>query len=323
MGTSDSDSSEALWAPKTTAFEDAGLEARRVLLFVAFAFGISWAIGAIVYATGGIGPESPSVLPGVPLWAPLVAIGYMFGPALANVCTRIVTGEGRADLGLRPRFRRDWRWWAIAWLLPIALIYLGTALFFAFFPEYFDSSLSAVTQFPGATGAAGGSSALDPWTLVVLQAVSALTIGTAINCLLTFGEEFGWRAYLQPKLMPLGGRRAVLLTGAIWGIWHWPVILMGYNYPDAPVAGAVVMVLVTVVFGVVLGWVTIHTHSVWPAVIGHAAINANAGIGLLFAQGSPSSLLGPAPIGVIGLLPLAALALWLLVRPGALVSSGS
>ena len=155
MGASGSDGSKVLRAP-STAFENGGLETRRVLLFVSFAFAISWAIGVIVYATGGIGPESPSVLPGVPLWVLLVAAGYMFGPALANVCTRIVTGEGRAGLRLRPRFRRDWRWWAIAWLLPIALIYLGTALFFAFFPEYFDSSLSAVTQFPGATGASMG-----------------------------------------------------------------------------------------------------------------------------------------------------------------------
>jgi hypothetical protein len=53
-------------------------------------------------------------------------------------------------------------------------------------------------------------------------------------------------------------------------------------------------------------------------VIGHAAINANAGIGLLLVQGNPSSLLGPAPTGVIGLLPLAVLALWLLARPGVL-----
>lgn len=49
--------------------------------------------------------------------------------------------------------------------------------------------------------------------------------------------------------------------------------------------------------------------------IGHAAINANAGILVFFQQGSPSRLLGPTVTGVVGSLPLAVLALWLLVRP--------
>ena len=324
METSESDSSRAATFPVATAFDDADVETRRVLSFVLFAFGISWAVGAVVYATGGIGSESPDVLPGIPLWYVLVATGYMFAPALANVLTRLLTGEGREDLRLRPHVRRNWRWWVVAWLVPIVLLYLGAALFFVLFPEFFDPTLSALTD--GLAGTASGADdalPLGPRGLVLLTAASTLTLGTAINCLATFGEEFGWRAYLQPKLMPLGARWAIVLVGVIWGVWHWPIILMGYNYPDAPVLGALAMVFVTVVFGTFLGWVTVRGESVWPAVIGHAAINANAGIGLLFVQGNPSSLLGPAPTGVVGLLPLAVLALWLLMRPGALGPSGS
>lgn len=52
--------------------------------------------------------------------------------------------------------------------------------------------------------------------------------------------------------------------------------------------------------GVLLDWVTFHGHSVWPAVIGHAAINGIGGLSLLFVQGTPLALLGRAPIGVIG-----------------------
>ena len=42
----------------------------------------------------------------------------------------------------------------------------------------------------------------------------------------TFGEEFGWRGYLLPRLAPLGGISAAIITGVIWGLWHTPVIVL-------------------------------------------------------------------------------------------------
>jgi len=121
-----------------------------------------------------------------------------------------------------------------------------------------------------------------------------------------FGEEFGWRAYLLPKLMPLGGRRAVLLSGVIWGVWHWPVIAMGHNYgldyPGYPWLGMLLMVLVCIGLGSFLSWVTLRAGSVWPAVIGHAAINGISALGTLALKpGAGNVLLGPLPVGIIGM----------------------
>ncbi len=296
--------------PMATGSDDGDVEWRRVGLFVLFAFGISWTIGVIVSMTGGIGSESPMVFAGVRLWLVLVVTGYMFSPAIANVLTRLVTGEGWDGLALRPR-RRHWRWWAVAWVVPPVLLYLGATVFFVLFPEFFDPTLSAVGETLGVTQ--GTELPIEPRELALIAAVAAPTINTAVNCVATFGEEFGWRAYLLPKLLPLGGRRAILLSGVIWGVWHWPLIVLGYNYPETPLLGSLAMVYFTVVAGVFLGWVTLRGNSVWPAVIGHAAINANAGIMLLFTQNDPSRLLGPAVTGVIGSLPLAVFAVWLLV----------
>ena len=62
-----------------------------------------------------------------------------------------------------------------------------------------------------------------------------------INTLLALGEELGWRGLLLPELLPLGQRRAILLSGVIWGFWHAPVILQGHNYPSQPVLGVFLM----------------------------------------------------------------------------------
>lgn len=40
-----------------------------------------------------------------------------------------------------------------------------------------------------------------------------------------FGEELGWRGFLLPELLPIGTGKAVTLHGAIWGAWHWPIVI--------------------------------------------------------------------------------------------------
>jgi membrane protease YdiL (CAAX protease family) len=152
--------------------------------------------------------------------------------------------------------------------------------------------------------------------------LTALFTAPLINSFFTFGEEFGWRAYLQPRLMPLGGRAAMLLMGVIWGVWHWPVIFMGHNYgldyPGAPFGGPLLFVWITILWGTFLGWAALRGGSVWPAVIGHAVINGFAGASVAFIRGVPNPLLGPLPIGVIAAVPAALLALAIFLHPRAL-----
>ncbi len=113
--------------------------------------------------------------------------------------------------------------------------------------------------------------------------------------------------------MPLGGRKTMLLIGLIWGIWHWPVIFMGYeygfSYPGYPWVGPLLFLWVTFGLGIFLGWLTLRSKSVWPAVIGHAAINGIAGAAILVVIGNPNPLLGPLPVGIIGSLGYAAVSL--------------
>ena len=90
-----------------------------------------------------------------------------------------------------------------------------------------------------------------------------------------FGEEYGWRVYLQDRLFPiLGGYKGVLVLGIIWGLWHAPLIAFGFNYPGQPILGNILMVLLTIVLAVIFSYAVLKTGSVWIAVLLHLVTDA-------------------------------------------------
>jgi membrane protease YdiL (CAAX protease family) len=96
---------------------------------------------------------------------------------------------------------------------------------------------------------------------------------------LMFGEEWGW-GYLLPRLLPLGLWRGILLSGVLWGLFHAPLTMLGYLYPNLP--GAVGSLLL----GCLMAWIRLEAGSLWPAVVMHGASN-------LVANRSPAHLHGP------------------------------
>jgi membrane protease YdiL (CAAX protease family) len=292
------------------------IDKRRIVLFLGLAFGIAWLTGLVIYLTGGIA-NSPQLVPGLSLALVLMAIPYMWAPAIAAILTRLLSHEAWKDLGLRPHFRKGWPYWLMGWVVPGLMTIGGAVVFFLLFPRYFDAGLVQVQQTMLKSPVFAHFS---PWTAAFIGVLLAIAISPIANSLATFGEEFGWRAYLLPKLLPLGWQKATLLMGVIWGVWHWPVIFMGYeygfNYPGYPWLGPLLFIWITFCFGVFLAWVTLRAGSVWPAVIGHAAINGIAASAILVTTGQPNPLLGPLPVGIIGSLGYAVVALVLFFSPG-------
>lgn len=299
------------------------LDTRRIVIFLLIAFGLAWADGLVIYQTGGLA-DSPELIPGTGITLALVLLAtiYMWAPAVAHIVTRWVTGEGWQDSYLKPHFKRGWPYWLVGWFAPALLTILGAGLFFALFPHTFDPEL---TQLAALLPQAEGFESPNLWLIVLAQAGVGILAAPLINGLFTFGEEFGWRAYLQPKLMPLGLRPMFLVMGLIWGVWHWPVIAMGHNYgldyPGAPWLGMLAMLWFTFLTGTFLGWITWRGGSVWPAVIGHGALNGIASLGILFVRGQPNPLLGPLPVGVIASLPWLLGVGWIWLDPKARATS--
>ena len=116
------------------------IDSRRITIFLLFAFGIAWALALAIDFTGGLA----DLTPGTTAWFLLVFV--MFSPALANVLTRWITKEGWKDTYLKVNLKLNRRYWLIAWVGTPILLLLGTGVYFVLFPQYFDTSYSAINK---------------------------------------------------------------------------------------------------------------------------------------------------------------------------------
>jgi membrane protease YdiL (CAAX protease family) len=289
------------------------IDRKRIFIFVAIAYGFSIAMGLVIFNT-----YRKVTAPG----AGVLLVALMFASTIANIATRLITHEGWSNTFLRVDLRRGrWRYYLAAWFLPPMATLVGAAIYYLLFPGRFDASMTYARQ----PGVASIGSGMDPWLFFITQVGIAMVRPFSEALLLSFGVEFGWRAYLQPKLMPLGPRKAAVLVGVIWAVWHWPAIFLGFNYGfgywGAPVAGPLLFVLVLIFQSAFYAWVTLRSGSVWPAAIAHGAINSSNRLALIFGSGEPNALIGPGFQGIIGALGYVALGLLIFLSPRALAQT--
>jgi membrane protease YdiL (CAAX protease family) len=113
----------------------------------------------------------------------------------------------------------------------------------------------------------------------------ALIAAYTINAVFALGEELGWRGYLlkslqNKKLLPIS-----LTIGTVWGLWHFPLILIGHNYPQHSVAGTGMMIIFCILLTPMMIYIVIKSKSVITSAIFHGANNAISGITLLYIKG--------------------------------------
>jgi membrane protease YdiL (CAAX protease family) len=209
-----------------------------------------------------------------------ILIAVMFIPALSALIIRLfIERQGFGDAGLR------WgkgRYYLAAWLLPVlfgaAAMGLTVWLRQAEFDPYMAELMVRIKlQY--------GSVELPPFERTRLYfIIGSLTQVVILNLIPCFGEEFGWRGYLLMRLLPLGRARAMVLTGAIWGVWHAPIILQGHNYPQHPLLGVPLMITFCILLGIILGWLRLASGSVFPAAVAHASVNGPGSTALAFLR---------------------------------------
>lgn len=300
---------------------DPHLNTKRIVIFLAFAFGINWTASLAYYLTGGannmvINPDLAVVL-----------LNYVFvvpAPALANVVTRLITKEGWGHFWLRPNLRRGWRFYLAAWLLPLLVTIPGGLAYYLLFPQSFDPNLPTARNDAIPFPVAGIAS---PWMVLLSYTLQYMILQVLVAGVFALGEESGWRAYLLQRLIgrfssagnadtAASARKAALLVGVIWSVWHLPVFLMQWEanslFPGAFFLFMLLYTVNTTSQGVLLAWAVLRSGSVWPAAIGHATILGVCWVASAALKGPPDTFLNPSPDGLVGNLGFVVLALVLL-----------
>jgi membrane protease YdiL (CAAX protease family) len=233
---------------------EAELDKKALFSFLAITFSITYAIeGALILAGFRIS-QVPQ------MYGQYVIAAVMWVPAIAAIITiKFITREGFAITRLH---FGSWKpYLASGLIMPLcfAIIYGISWMLKLGQPdwqmEYFLRVL--LPQEPS------GDFSSMPSPLLILPAifVGSVVVVPFFNGLLGFGEELGWRGYLLPKLLPLGKTRAYIILGVVWGLWHLPLILIGFTYPGQPLLGVLLFILLTTAFGIYLNELTLHYNS--------------------------------------------------------------
>ena len=133
-----------------------------------------------------------------------------------------------------------------------------------------------------------------------------------LGLIISFGEEYGWRGYLQTELTRLGRIRGVFVLGIIWGIWHWPLIWMGYNYPGEPILGSILMLIWCILLAYFLAYAVFKSNGIWTAAYLHG-LNNQALNFFIVTMITPTSMLFSFVMGVPTMV-LGAIIVMLLLR---------
>lgn len=267
-----------------------------IVAYLLIAFGMAWILWEIPIRKGFL--TSPFfqfvILPGA------------FAPAVACIVVRKwITREGFSDAGLRLNVKGNLRYYFFAILLPFPVVLAITVLAVLFRISEPDFSLQYVLP----TGIELPFSTEVLLLLIIVQSLFMALIATP----LLWGEEFGWRSYLQIRLFSDNPVVAAVATGIIWGVWHYPLNMRGYNFPEHPVLGLVVFPVSTVFLSIIFGWLRLRTKSIWPASLAHAATNAVGGSLTMLLLIRGGNLIFVNYLGILGWIPLGIVSAWIVL----------
>jgi len=268
----------------------------KFIQFIIFTCMLSWAVAGAAILLGIRNTLSVSYT--------VFAAFYMFLPMICSIILQIIHKEKPfRNLGISFHFNR---WFIIAGVVPIiySFVALGINLLFP------DISFSAayeglLSRLPAEQMelAEQQLSQFPPVIYFFLQVLGAIIAGYTINAVAGFGEELGWRGFLLKSLSHKKFITVSLIIGAVWGLWHFPLILIGHNYPQHPVIGVGMMVIFCILLTPMMIYIVKKSKSVITAAIFHGMNNAIAGISILYIVGGNDITNGVTGIaGIITLL---------------------
>ena len=257
-------------------------------LFLLLTFGISFSAAGLFYLLGGQLSSTGGLI---------LATSYMFTPMISVLIVEKLIYKEDIGKKLFISFKIN-KWFLVAWLITPVIVFGTIAI---------SLLLPGVSYSPGMEGMFARyeeiltpeeidqmriSIDMIPFHPVWMSLISGLIAGLTINAVAGFGEELGWRGFLIQQFRNMSFMKASLLTGIIWGFWHAPLILMGHNYPQFPVAGVFMMTLWCVLLSPLFLYITIKSGSVIAAAVMHGTLNGTAGIAIMLIDGGNDLTVG-------------------------------
>lgn len=265
-------------SPEPSAAPPAASSAAPVLWFLGIVFAATWGV-QLIRIQGGLRFDADQLTQTPTAWLLLVT----WIPGLTALLITAVNEKGSPRrmaerLMLRPGTAGPY--FLTVLLVPLVYGIIHGASWLAGFAQA-DPGLRALNAI--------SDDASDLTSLFTVMLPASMLLGPLLQFVYALGEELGWRGFLLPRLMPLGKVPAYLVLGVVWGLWHAPLILVGFNYPGHPVSGVIMMCVATSALGLFINEMALYSRSVLLAAFIHAAVNAQVqGIWMwLFPQANP------------------------------------
>jgi len=210
--------------------------------YLVLTFGLSALFYTLIISGGSLGTHGGAYV-----------FALMWSPGVSGVITRLIFQHNVRGEGWK---LPELRWAALAYLLPLGYATIVYGLVWVTGLGGFD-----ISRFK---------------TPVLLFVV----VGSLQSLLSATGEELGWRGFLVPTLAQMTSfRNTGLISGAIWALWHFPLIIFAdYNNGAPTWYSLVCFATMVIAMGIPFAWLRLRSGSVWPAAILHASHN-------LFVQG--------------------------------------
>ncbi len=201
-----------------------------------------------------VDPIETEGMPSVDIWATAGTIPIMVGSIIAYVAFWACGREKRENAGLQRKNIPA----SIILIVAFIVLFFGRAFLGAFLSDLFGHTDEGINTLKEAFTS----------RTFILSAL-AIPINFFVSLIAFFGEEYGWRYYLQPIMQDkLGKRAGVLLLGIVWGFWHIGVDYLFYS-TEYGTQALVTQIITCITIAIFFGYAYMKTGNLWVVMIMH------------------------------------------------------
>lgn len=189
----------------------------------------------------------------------------MFCPTVAALITRTVYYRKQSLLGFN---KCKFSYILASILIPLIYLAVSYGIYWLIDSSSFIGKLNIPTQV-----ASNYSDKVRTDTPVAMLITWFTTVISSI--IAAAGEEIGWRGFLLPQMTKVWNfKKAVIVSGLIWAVWHMPIMIAGLYNPGTVAWFKYPMFVIDIVaFAAIISLLRMKSGSLWPAIFLHAFHN--------------------------------------------------